>query len=75
MGQRRQGVEADEVPPEVRSEMMRRVVSARMPWTYANSGRPRTVQHTDEGRCTCVDCRKERGHYPGVMRAAGEFQD
>lgn len=68
MGQRRAGVEADEVPPEVVSEMMSHVASQRMPWTYGTSGRPRTVVHTEEGRCTCVECRKGRGHYPGVIQ-------
>lgn len=65
LAQRRWGRDVS-VPAEELSKAMSDVSRSRMPWAY-NGGRPRTVQHTEAGRCTCVECRKARGHYPGSV--------
>mgnify|MGYP001608016327 FL=1 len=68
LARRRWGKTEETISEEELSATMSQVSRSRMPWSYTG-GRPRTVMHSDEGRCTCVECRKARGQYPGSSPA------
>jgi len=73
MANRRHGKWTKQIEDEEVKRHMAAVAGARMPWQY-KGGRPRTVMCSGVAGCSCIDCRRSRGHYPPASNPP-EVQD